>query len=429
MILKTIYHFTQLQRNVWRSPKELETVQNHKLRALIEHAYANVPYYRRLFDECGVHPLEIQEARDLTRIPATTKMQLQELPLEDITAPGLDRAKAVDLQRTSGSTGQPFDIYNYAPDRDYLTLVWARAFLANGVRLGDNRAFVEDPPSFAEAPRWFQKLGIWSKVGISCYNDPDECLRILQTLRADVLCGFPSSLAKMASSLADRNWDGIRPRLVFTRGELLDDVNRRTIEKGFHAPVRDLYGTTEHGLIAWECPVQAGYHINMDSVIVEFLVNGHPVQPGERAELVCTALQSYAMPLIRYRTGDVGVQNDTPCPCGRILPLMQVVMGRLVDHIHLPDGRTLSPYLFTNAVEKVPGITRFQIVQQTPEHIDVYVIAGPNWMPQNGAELQARCQNVIPNSMTVQVHQVHALSSETSGKFSVVKSNIRPKIE
>ena len=152
---------------------------------------------------------------------------------------------------------------------------------------------------------------------------------------------------------------------------LLTPEQRRLIGSAF-GDVRDVYGAVEFGDIAWECERHEGYHVNADCLVVELLRDGRPALQGEAGEVVCTSLQSYAMPLIRYRLGDEGVFSTDRCGCRRGLPLLKVISGRADDCIHLPDGGLISPRALVSALAYIEGVRQYRIAQEA----DPFGVAG-----------------------------------------------------
>src|SRR5207247_3047147 len=136
--------------------------------------------------------------------------------------------------------------------------------------------------------------------------------------RPEIVCGYPSAVAHVAARMQARDLREVRPRLVLVGGEVLGAASRRTIEEAFAAPLYDVYGAHEFNLLAWQCPASGDYHVCDDNVIVEIVGgDGRPVQDGETGEIVATALHSYTMPFVRYRTGDLAARGPGPCACGR----------------------------------------------------------------------------------------------------------------
>lgn len=406
-----------LSRREWLSPDELAPLQARKLRALLEHAYRNVPFYRRRFDESGLRPEDIRTPADLVRLPYVTRQDLASRPVEDVTAANMDLARCRKTW-TSGSLGMPLTIYQRRRDRLAHDLVWSRARIANGQRLRD-RVVVLREPGREEPPRWFQRLGLWRKIHVTCLDDADVSqLDRLVALQPDVLVAYPSGL-KLLARIMEREGRRVRPRRLFTTSELLTECDRREIENAFGVPVRDFYGAHETGLIAWQCPEEGNYHINTDSVLVEWEWDGKPVAPGHRGRIVCTVLDSFAMPFIRYVIGDVGVARAEECPCGRGLPLMRMVEGREADFVVLPDGGLLSPDALCGVIGAIAGVRQFQVVQNADRSIEARVQGDEAARPVVAAALE----KVLGARVSVTVSLSGAPIWTGLGKYRAVVSN------
>jgi phenylacetate-CoA ligase len=132
----------------------------------------------------------------------------------------------------------------------------------------------------------------------------------------------------------------------------------------------DTYGTSEFSLVAWECREHSGYHINADSVLMEFLDGEEEIAAGERGAVVCTGLNNYAMPLIRYKDEDIAVPLHENCSCGVKLPMLKSIEGRESDMLMALDGRLISPWqFFPFPFDNYDGITQFRIIQDRKNRI------------------------------------------------------------
>ena len=182
-----------------------------------------------------------------------------------------------------------------------------------------------------------------------------------KSVQADFGAGYEKVFSIEAPRASVRS--PLKPGTIFSTADLLDRGTRQLIESVFEVPVVDLYGSLEFGYMAWECSEHQGYHLNMESVVMEFLRDGHRVSNGESGEVVCTSLHSYAMPLIRYRLGDLCVPTDARCPCGRGLPLMTLIAGRANDTVKLPGGRIVTPQALADVMVEFAGmIHQFRII-------------------------------------------------------------------
>jgi phenylacetate-CoA ligase len=118
---------------------------------------------------------------------------------------------------------------------------------------------------------------------------------------------------------------------------------RELIEEAFGAPIYDTYASIEFNLLAWQCRQTGGLHTCDDGVVMEIMDGARAVREGEEGEVVGTDLHSYAMPMIRYRLGDIATKGRSPCPCGQPFSTIRSIRGRTIDCFTLPDGRVMHP--------------------------------------------------------------------------------------
>ena len=161
---------------------------------------------------------------------------------------------------------------------------------------------------------------------------------------------------------------------MFVTGEVCHTHDRETIFDYFKVPVANGYGSREAGFIAHECP-EGGMHITAENVIVEIVdARSQPVSTGESGEIVVTHLDAYAMPFIRYRTGDIGRLKPGRCACGRGLPLIDVVEGRTTDFLYLPDGTVKHALSIIYPLREMDGVRQFGVTQGEDYGVPVEVI-------------------------------------------------------
>ena len=274
---------------------------------------------------------------------------------------------------SSGSSGEPFRVYYGA--RAWTTLkylVKMRSRRATGTRMADRVAILDAISPDAEGRSPLERAGRVRRLSI--FRDADELAAALAAFRPAAIYALPSALLEIARAM-DAGAPRVCARRAFTSGELLTDAARRAIERGFGAELRDVYGTSETKEIAWECSA-GSRHLNADVVHVEILADsGSPQPAGSEGEIVVTLLVNAAMPLVRYCTGDRGALLPRRCECGRASPLLGVVAGRDADVLELPDGSTRSPYLLTTALERIPGLVQYQIVQAERDLLRVIAVA------------------------------------------------------
>jgi phenylacetate-CoA ligase len=417
----TLLQLHRLRKEQWLDTERLLEIQRQKLRKMLKHAYENVPYYRRLFDSVGVKPEEIKTIEDLTKIPITKKLELARLPLEEITARGTDLRKCVK-RTTSGSTGILLSVYFTKEDEVFCWTVWARAFLDLGQRPWHKLAYVQ----FASRPRTlYERLGIYRKYFLQAGGDPEDQVKRLAQIRPDIIRGYGMSIGLLARTTIEKGVSGITPRLVFTSGNITDSAMRMLIETAFRAKAFDFYGAEEVGCIAWECPERAGYHINIDTLVVELVKDGRAARPGEIGRVVCTGLHSFAMPIIRYELGDVCMATDKKCSCGRGLPLLSGIEGRLDDLFVSPGGRVFTSPSLLVRIRHLQGIDQYRIIQETVRDIRVLLVPRKGFSEDTLNEVRKIVEELMGNEYNLRIDVVDAIPADASGKFRTLISKVK----
>ena len=178
--------------------------------------------------------------------------------------------------------------------------------------------------------RWRQYLSV--------FEHPELHVPALLAQAPHYIYGLPSYFSALEPVWDDQMRRQIPLRALMTSGEWLNPGLRERLQRTFAVPVLDVYGSTEFKEIAWQCRKGSGYHINMESVIVEIVdEQGKAVAPGEEGEILVTSLTNRAMPLIRYATGDRGRALEGRCPCWRGLERLERIEGRVSDYLRIPE--------------------------------------------------------------------------------------------
>lgn len=421
---------------VWRhrtaTRERVEEFQAARLRRLVRHAYEQVPYYRRMFDRAGVRPEAIRSPADLARLPLTSKLELRAAPVRDLVARSLDPSTLIE-QRTSGSTGQRLVVYRTWLEVRLLHLFRLRAFADVGLRPRDLVGHVglkhpAHPRDYKAIGRALAAAGLARREHVDLFSTPEAQVDRLRAIRPDVVSGYPGALGRLAAHLLDAGIDDIRPRLVLVGAEVLTPPLRRAIEAAFAAPVADLYGSHEFNLLGWECAITGAMHVPDDSLAIEILVDGRPARPGETGEVVVTALHLHAMPLIRYRLGDLATRGDAPCSCGSPWSTLRSVQGRTVDWFRLPDGRLLHPYRITQeafAGRALP-VRHYQLVQSSPDRIVLRLVVPPDAPTAAIAEAEAAVGALLGPSVRFSVELVPEIRPDANGKYRLFQTEAAP---
>jgi phenylacetate-CoA ligase len=370
-------HLIRLLAHLHWSPKRLYQYQDAMVRETVCYAYRHVRFYHDKLDALGLNPQNFSSVGDLNKLPVISRREIQQNSA-NMFSDEFDKQRLLTVS-TSGSTGQPLWTY-LTRDEDALRKAkLLRANIVCGQKMRDRWVVVTAPVHHANPTRLQRLLRLFSPVPISVFDDTVTQLEQLRQLRPDILDGYSSSLLMLAKEIekGGKDW-AVHPRVVIGGAELIDEVSRRIVEAAFDAPFFDEYACNEMERLAWQCEEKAGYHVDADTVVMQFVdENGEEVDVGERGEIVCTSLFNRAMPFIRYSVGDVGVQSEgNLCPCGRTFPLMKVVEGRKDSFIVLPDGRTLSPLAIGWAMEGFKyysSVRSYRVIQKTKSYLKLLI--------------------------------------------------------
>ncbi len=423
---------TFLERSQWWSWSRIQELQMRKLTALLDHAYANVPFYRCRFEAAGLRPSDIQAPADLARLPILTKREIQD-HVDGLLTHGVDR-RELHENHTGGSTGHPLTFYQ---DANYLA--WAEADLLRnyrmtGYELGTRWAFLWGSDYDAGAHK--SPLGrlkdrvIYNTLWVNTFDlTVDTLTQAAEQLvrwQPEILVAYVSSATLLARFVQAEAIKAIRPRAIQTSAEVLTRDDRQLLEETFGCPVFDRYGCREVGNIAHECSAHQGLHNLAENNLLELLdAHGVPVEPNQLGRVVVTNLNNYAMPLIRYENGDMAVPSQRTCTCGRGLPLISSVAGRTTDIVTSPSGKLLHGEFFTHLFYKIKGVYQFRVVQETRAHLHVQIVPSSEFDQQATLKYLEDTihQHGDPN-FKVRFELCNTLSPTASGKYRFTVSRV-----
>jgi len=402
-------------KNQWLDCQQIKKIQERKLRKVLNHAYNSVPFYKRLFDEAGITPLDILSIEDLKKIPLTNKSNFQTSGIEFFTSSSYE-PKNLKIEHTSGSTGTPFTMYF---DRDFIMvrdLMFLRALRTAGYIPGQKLLLITGNSHGKKRRRLFR----WSYVSI--LQSPGTHLKYVNQFKPDVLYGYTTSLKLLARHIQKTGTSIHCPKKVITAAEMLDKPTRKYLEEIFDAELFDFYGLTEMGIVGWECSKHNGYHLAEDSTVIEYM----PVNNGDNYQkLIMTNLNLTSMPFIRYATGDIADPGRSRlCGCGRGFALLQKIEGRIVDCIHLKDGQIVSPYKLTCALEKIQDVMGYQVIQNDYDKFTVKVETISSNIESVDEEILKMMHSVLGQEITVDILRNSNITPPPGNKFRVIESEL-----
>ncbi len=332
--------------------KQQRKVQQDRLRNLLEHAYATVPYYRKQFDDAGIHPSHARVDRPLP-LPILTRENIRSAgPWLVSTAFAPEKLRAAS---SSGMTRLPIHFYRDLKGvRDKIALKlkldeWA------GVDTGDSAMMLWGATTSLTREsnwRWRRHEGVFMRhtpppPGIFEPNMLERWRWRYEKQRPTALYGRATMLAAFAAYLQQRGIQH-RPHAVITTAEVLTQSDRRLLTSVFKSQPFNFYGSRDVGMIAAECSEHEGLHFHPWGSYVEFDPIGESPD-GTVYRLLVTDLLNYGQPFIRYDTGDCVTLTEQSCSCGRWFPLVGQVLGRITDGTVVANGQVVPNITLTDS--------------------------------------------------------------------------------
>ena len=422
-----------LERSQYESPEAIRACQLELLKGVLHHAYETVPYYRRTWDEAGVHPNDVTTLEALQYFPIVTKADLRKHEAEFLSTDYADRRTRV--KRTSGSTGVPLTIRLDERGAQWKTACTLRSDEWSGWRRGQRVAKVWGNPEYLHdgwrgrlRNRIVDRAVYLDTIGLT----PEKILAFAETLRQHrpgLIFGHAHSLYLVAAHWKKAGIEAYRPNGIISTAMPLHVWQRSVIEEVFGTPVTNRYGCEEVSLIACECEQHQGLHVAAESVYTEVLSQERaewaPPGTSRTGPLVVTDLANAAMPLIRYQVGDVVTASDRVCACGRGLPLLESVQGREADYVVTPKGEFISGISLTeNFALHIPGTAQIQIVQESLTELRLRIVPEAEFPASSRQRIAELVTDLFGPAMRHEIELVESIPQEPSGKYRFCISKV-----
>lgn len=423
----THVHLQDYERSQWLDARALEALQLAKLNALLQHCWTRVPFLARYWRAAALGPEPLTRVVDLARYPTIDKRLIADNfdEMRARPAPGRVLTKA-----TGGTTGEPFRFeYSEESYARRQAVMW-RGYRWAGADLGRRTAYLwgSGRPEGATPAKERLYHRLFNRLMLDCFvlteGDVARYLDAIDAFGAAVVVGYVSPLVVMAEHMLARGRRLSRVRAVLTGAEALHDDQRQLLREAFGVPVFNTYGCREVMLIASECEGQQGLHVAADHVLVETLdAGGEPVE-GRPGQVALTDLHNYAMPLVRYRNGDVATSAPGSCPCGRGLPRLARVEGRELDLIRTPDGRIVPGEFFPHLMKDFDCVREFQVEQFALDEVEIRLVCS-GLAVEDRRRLVNHVRHRIGGEVRVRLLEVDAIPRAASGKRRVTISHLR----
>ena len=427
----TLRYLREYEASQWQSPGQLAQLQWRKLVALVAHCWQEVPFYRRRWEAIGFEPGDLRSMDDYARLPLLTKADIR-THFEDLKARSL--RDELLYKATGGSTGEPLRFGYTRESNDRRTAVMWRGYGWTGAPPGRRSLFLwggavgEPSPAAQRKERLYHAAFHRRMLNSFLMRDDNmaEYADAIAAWRPSVVVAYVDPVVRLSKWLLahGRSIHGVGS--VLGAAEALHDFQRPIIEAAFPgARAYNTYGCREFMLIACEAEDRDGLLVNADHLVVELADATTGGDGNETGELVITDLHNFGMPFIRYANGDVATRKGAWHTSGRRgLPRLERIEGRRLDAIRTPDGRVLPGEFFPHMLKDVPGVRRFQVVQDSLERFTLKLVPGAEFGAEQEAYVRREIAKVLGDGTHLDLQRVDEIPLTPSGKFRVTVSRL-----
>lgn len=416
-----------LARERW-SVEQWHTWREERMAFVLRRAANDVPYYREQWARRRASG-DRASAEYLENWPVLSKEALRATP-RAFLADDCD-SRSMFYEHTSGTTGKPLHIWlSRETVQAWFALFEARARRWYGVDRHDRWAILGGqliaPVERERPPFWVWNMGL-SQLYLSAYHlAPEHIIAYVEAMKkygVRYLLGYPSGLYRLAREILDQKLAAPRLLVAIGNAEPLLDYQREIIAAAFDCPVRETYGMAEIAAAASDCE-QGRLHVWPEAGHIEIFADtaDEVVPVGQPGRLVATGLMNIDMPLIRYESGDRATMAAEGCACGRVLPVLQAIEGRVDDVVVTRDGRhigRLDPVFKADL-----PIVEAQIIQENLDTLRVLYVPTATYTEADGASLVQRIHDRTGDDMRVILEAVDAVPRTANGKFRAVISHV-----
>jgi len=427
---KVLQYYKQLQKHQWSTREENSNIQRKKLYTLIQYASQNIPYYQKIIQEYHLRFSEDTIFADIKKFPLLTK----DIIRKDFDQLYRFRDNTYYRNTTSGSTGEPIILYQ---DGDYFAWNTATKVLFDewaGRKIGERMVSIYG--AFQDISKSGRGIKLYLRQqlsGITILNanrmsekDKYQYVQRINHVKPSIILDYNHELTRF---IQEHHLSVYSPKAVMSTGGVLYPEVQAKIEEVFKAPLFNCYGSREVGSVACNCKKSPGLHLIPDIHYLEILDNhGKEVKPGEAGNIIVTLLTNYTMPLIRYKIGDIGILSEKNCQCGRELPLLEKVVGRINSRFKNKFGDFVNAGTFYSLFYFKENIRQFQVVQETTDLILInLVLIEKNKLEEMDKffkESNQKIWKLMGHKISIKYNIVNEIEPNPSGKYMHVFSKI-----
>ena len=426
---ETLKKCIQREKNTWIQWEEFNNLQ---LQRLLVHAFRTVPYYRKIYSEYGFSEADLAKftIKDLVRLPVVEKLTYRTLGQTEMMSTEHDRDGA--FFPSSGSTGTPTQTwYSKKMHQKYFAIFEARVNNWAGIdsktprgTFGPRR-IVMDPHSDVPFYRYnlIEKQTYFSAFHLSAKNIHNY-VEGLKKHKAQYMTGYCMSNYFMARFIEESGLSAPKLKAVLTSSEKLTDEMRSTFRRVYGCETFDSYNGVEACNLISECEHHR-LHIVPDVGYTEIITkSGKPCMPGETGQVVATGFLNFDQPLIRYQMGDlITLSKDQNCPCGRQMPVVEEIVGRIMDTVLTSDGREMVSFyrVFSNN----SSILESQVVQNSLDDFDVNLVVLKPMPGEERTALLDIMKSQVGKNSKIRINFLNQIPRSPNGKFKSVISHVK----
>lgn len=414
----------QLEQTQWWPREKLLAMQLRQLELVLAHAVHTVPFYRNLLGARGKLKRGGLTMEIWRRLPILKRHEIQEAGSAMVSRKIPKDHLPANKVTTSGSTGRPITVASTFVTKTVFEAMKQRYHIWHDRDFSATVADIRIPAGDVARTVDEERERGW----LYCYpSGPSHHLDVNEIVSEqftwlierdpDYLFTYPSNLAAL---LRLSEGSGVRPgklRQVLTGSEVLPQATREACKEIWRVPITESYASVEVGMIALQCPKHVHLHVQAENVLVEILDDmDRPCEPGETGRVVCTPLNNFGTPLIRYEIGD-HAQVGEPCSCGRGLPVLTRILGRTRNMAVLPSGDRFWPRFYSDDLASVAPVRQAQLIQKTVHEIEVRLVVARTLSDHEEEQLKSVILEYLGHPFTLNFIYVDEIPRSATGKY------------
>ena len=423
-----IKYYNELKPVVYSNQKKIQEHQFHKLKLLLEHAYTNVPFYRKRFNDLKMTPSDIRSLEDFAAFPSLKRDDLQN-HWQEIIASNYN-INELSKGSSSGSTGVPVVYYKDKNATSAGKAAHQIGWEFSGWELGLKGLHIWGNPTTVNKD--WKRLSSRMKVKVfNHYKYPsykltekekfNELVDLINKEKYDFLDGYTNAIYLLANFIKTNDIKIHKSLFVFTTGENLQAYQRVVIEEAL-GKVYDEYGSSEINGVAYECSQCKKYHIIEPHVVVEY---GKAMSTDGECPLIITDLDNFGFPLIRYENGDAAVpvkEDMDKINCKIQLKRIEGISGRISDIVNLSNGGVLSvPSFFGSMLLKqLNGIKQYQIEKVKEDQLIIKLVVSNAFEAQSKSKMEDSLQTYLGDVIKWEIQIVDKIEVSKTGKYKLL---------